>query len=176
VCTHPETIGPCADDANPCTSDVCSGGLCTHPANTAACNDGLVCTLNDICGAGLCMGTSNCPSGQICSSTTGQCAGGAGDTDNDGLDGAGDLCPTDPRNRCAGPVRRHGDRKRSGSIATCPPRLGAQDRLRRQRGSATYNQLTKASVCTWPAAARTASSVNPRAVRCDNDTTEDIFQ
>jgi hypothetical protein len=104
LCTHLETVGPCADDANPCTSDVCGGGLCTHPANTAPCNDGLVCTLNDTCDGGFCAGTSNCPSGQTCSNTTGQCVGGTGDADNDGLGGAADLCPTDPRNRCAGAV------------------------------------------------------------------------
>jgi hypothetical protein len=46
----------CAPDTNPCTDDVCAGGVaCTHPNNTAACDDGNACTSGDQCAAGACV-------------------------------------------------------------------------------------------------------------------------
>lgn len=45
------------DDGNPCTDDVCNGGLCESSANTADCDDGNPCTYSDVCGGGACSGT-----------------------------------------------------------------------------------------------------------------------
>ncbi|HYD47160.1 MAG TPA: hypothetical protein VEB21_02365 [Terriglobales bacterium] len=44
-------------DADPCTTDSCSGGICTYTHNSAGCDDGAACTINDQCGGGACAGT-----------------------------------------------------------------------------------------------------------------------
>jgi len=48
------------DDANPCTSDLCSSGVCQNPnlSNGTDCNDGLYCTVGDSCQNGLCQGSA----------------------------------------------------------------------------------------------------------------------
>lgn len=48
----------CPDDGNPCTTDVCNGGLCQHPpkAPGVLCgDDGNDCTINQCDGAGTCQ-------------------------------------------------------------------------------------------------------------------------
>lgn len=59
-------------DGNPCTNDVCTGGVCSHPDNSLPCDDGLFCTTNDVCSGGTCVGG---PSGcaQFCDEATDQC-------------------------------------------------------------------------------------------------------
>ena len=48
------------DDANPCTDDICGGGICSHLYNKAPCNDGDPCTKNDGCKDGACAGSGTC--------------------------------------------------------------------------------------------------------------------
>jgi glucose/arabinose dehydrogenase len=92
------------DDGNPCTDDVCFASACLHLNNTNACDDGVACTTGDVCSGGVCRGTAACPAGLTCDPTSGQCEFVDADLDNDGLVGADDPCPVDPRNRCFGPV------------------------------------------------------------------------
>jgi hypothetical protein len=40
-CVHTNSTGSCTDDGNPCTSDVCGGGVCTHPSN-GSCDNAFV--------------------------------------------------------------------------------------------------------------------------------------
>ena len=59
ICTLERTCG-CAtaicDDANPCTSDSCTGASCLHsPLDAIACDDGEPCTANDVCVGGKCL-------------------------------------------------------------------------------------------------------------------------
>lgn len=63
-------------DGNPCTDDVCQGGIgCVYPSNNLPCNDNNQCTGNDTCTNGQCVGTPssslNCTDGNLC--TTDQC-------------------------------------------------------------------------------------------------------
>ena len=59
VCSNPPNNAACADDGNACTSNVCSGGVCTHPANDlATCTDGDECTA-DSCLSGTCTSAPN---------------------------------------------------------------------------------------------------------------------
>jgi hypothetical protein len=72
VCSNPAANegGSCGDDGNLCTNDVCSAGACTHPNNTAPCaDDGSSCT-NDVCSAGMCTHPNNGSCG-----TPGPCTG-----------------------------------------------------------------------------------------------------
>lgn len=59
TCTEVPLAGPCADDGDPCTSDVCDTGACTHPPvpdNTPCPGAGGRC-----CG-GTCVDTTSSPS------------------------------------------------------------------------------------------------------------------
>jgi len=60
----------CSPDANPCTNDICQGGLCGHPpkADGSFCNDGNPCTRNDSCQQGVCTGGAlvTCPAPDSC--------------------------------------------------------------------------------------------------------------
>ena len=80
--THPCTSDAECADTNPCTDDVCSGGLCTHPNNTAPCNDNNACTTGDTCTGGLCVGgpPPSCDDGDVC--TTDSCNAGTGLCEN----------------------------------------------------------------------------------------------
>jgi glucose/arabinose dehydrogenase len=98
------TTDPDCDDANPCTDDVCFASACLHLNNTDPCNDGVACTSGDVCGGGVCQGTATCAAGLTCNVSSGTCEFIDADLDNDGLVGADDPCPVDPRNRCFGPV------------------------------------------------------------------------
>jgi hypothetical protein len=78
-------IGVCGsgadcDDDNPCTSDVCSGGVCSNPpANDgASCDDGNVCNGTDTCAGGACQsaGPLNCNDTNPC--TTDSCLAQSG--------------------------------------------------------------------------------------------------
>jgi hypothetical protein len=48
--------GADCDDADPCTNNVCTGGLCSNPYNTAPCNDGNPCNIGEACLNGVCTG------------------------------------------------------------------------------------------------------------------------
>jgi hypothetical protein len=43
------------DDGNPCTTDICSGGVCKNTANTAPCTDTDLCTFGGVCSGGKCI-------------------------------------------------------------------------------------------------------------------------
>jgi hypothetical protein len=94
------------DDGNSCTTDVCDAGFCANQpvADGTSCSDGLSCTTSDECTAGVCGGEDSCPLFQACNGVSGSCETVTGDPDNDGMSGAGDPCPNDPRNFCFGPV------------------------------------------------------------------------
>ncbi len=81
--------GPCSDDGNSCTKDVCFDGLCTHsawPDGTVCINDENDCT-DDVCIGGACNHGND---------DTNACNDGLNCTDNDRCrDGA---CISDPRN------------------------------------------------------------------------------
>ncbi|GMV38350.1 MAG: hypothetical protein AMXMBFR64_00660 [Myxococcales bacterium] len=49
----PGSLKDC-EDANPCTTDFCTGGGCGHSFNSAPCDDGDPCTANDKCAGGTC--------------------------------------------------------------------------------------------------------------------------
>lgn len=62
------------NDGNVCTDDSCNAITgCQQASNTAPCDDGVACTTGDVCSGGVCGGTANCPGGQICNMTSGQC-------------------------------------------------------------------------------------------------------
>ena len=52
-------LGPCTDDGNECTEDICINGVCSHPPNTTingeriCTDDGNECT-DDVCSVGTC--------------------------------------------------------------------------------------------------------------------------
>jgi len=82
-CTACATAQHC-DDGNPCTDESCVAGLCQYANNTLPCNDGRVCTENDVCGGGVCSGQRiQCPSGQNCDASDGQCRACEEDLDCD---------------------------------------------------------------------------------------------
>ena len=94
------------DDGNSCTTDFCNAGICANNvlADGTSCSDGLACTITDQCSAGVCGGLDSCPLFQACDAGTNSCGTVTGDPDHDGLSGAGDPCPNDPRNFCYGNV------------------------------------------------------------------------
>ncbi len=72
-----KTAGACADkrasdcdDANPCTTDLCSAAFakCASVPNNGACSDGDVCTPVDVCKGGACEGSGQvkCDDGKVC--------------------------------------------------------------------------------------------------------------
>jgi MYXO-CTERM domain-containing protein len=66
----------CTEDANPCTTAVCTATGCGFVNNTAACDDGDACTTGDVCGGGSCRGTArSCDDMNPC--TADACAAGA---------------------------------------------------------------------------------------------------
>jgi hypothetical protein len=71
---------PCADDNNPCTDEVCPGGVCTHrpKADGSPCNQDRCPVGNGVCQAGQCVGqaTWNCDDGNPCTNDTCSIAGG----------------------------------------------------------------------------------------------------
>jgi hypothetical protein len=180
TCTHTNNSAVCASDSNPCTNDVCSAGTCTHPSNTAACNDGLACTTSDICSGGVCTGTSTCPTGQVCSATTGQCT--SSDNDNDGLAGTNDPCPTDARNLCVGPVATDsttGKKIRLNANVSSAECSGAKTDCKGAVWEADfgYNQTVKASTCDLSGGGESCVIGNISAIfGCDSESTEDLFQ
>jgi hypothetical protein len=76
-CTLEDVKDSC-DDENDCTDEVCSGGECAHEFNDRVCDDGIPCTASDVCAGGACVGQDNCPSGQFCNFTIGECQHEAG--------------------------------------------------------------------------------------------------
>ncbi|GAB4206177.1 MAG: hypothetical protein OHK0013_22630 [Sandaracinaceae bacterium] len=113
ACTAAGTCGggspvTCMEDANPCTTAVCTAGTgCGFVNNTAACDDGDACTTGDVCGGGICAGTPrSCDDMNPC--TADACAAGActhtptvGVACDDGnACTMGDAC--DARGTCAG--------------------------------------------------------------------------
>jgi hypothetical protein len=76
VCTVVADDGDLPDDGNPCTQNVCSGGVASHPpvANGTGCNDGGKCS-NGICSA--CASATDCGTNTECKSyacNSGTCA------------------------------------------------------------------------------------------------------
>jgi hypothetical protein len=62
------------DDGNVCTDDSCDPASgCVHTNNTASCDDGNACTTADTCSGGTCVGgpAPNCNDGNLC--TTDSC-------------------------------------------------------------------------------------------------------
>jgi hypothetical protein len=85
-------------------TDQCNTGVCEEPAGTCAadplsdgtiCNDGDTCSIPDQCQGGVCI------------------AAGGGDTDDDGICDADDICPNDPNNDIDGDTV-------CGDIDNCP--------------------------------------------------------
>jgi hypothetical protein len=78
ACQSNHKLGPCMDDMNPCTDDVCAGGNCTHPIDdTNPCSDGFFCTFMDSCIGGICTGAGNpCLPGEICDEVNDICLPG----------------------------------------------------------------------------------------------------
>lgn len=68
----------CSADADPCTEDICKGGLCIHEKkDTGQCDDGNPCTKDDKCVGGKCKGTLySCDDGLSC--TDDSCVGDGG--------------------------------------------------------------------------------------------------
>ncbi len=67
-CTGGCTINPDCDDADPCTTDVCSGGSCS--------NTPISCPTGQVCNGGVCEGMGACCSGTSCAiSTPTNCTG-----------------------------------------------------------------------------------------------------
>ncbi len=65
---------PNCNDGNVCTDDSCNPASgCVHTNNTASCNDGNACTTADTCSGGTCVGgpAPNCNDGNLC--TTDSC-------------------------------------------------------------------------------------------------------
>jgi uncharacterized protein YfcZ (UPF0381/DUF406 family) len=182
ACTHPATTGPCTDDGNPCTDDVCSSAVCTHPANAATCEDGLTCTINDACTGGACTGTSLCSAGEVCSPSTSQCVPSAADNDNDGLGGSNDPCPTDPRNRCAGPVAidsANGKQIRLNANVSTTECSGTKTDCNGEiwLGDFGYNQSQKAGACNLNGGGENCViSGITEIFGCDSESTGDLFQ
>ncbi len=72
-CVECLSAADCHEDANVCTTKVCSSGVCGFINNTALCNDGDFCTATDTCQNGTCVGSGDpCP-GQLCNETTNTC-------------------------------------------------------------------------------------------------------
>jgi cysteine-rich repeat protein len=73
-CVFTPRTGPCTDEGNQCTNDVCNLGVCTHPlrANGTPCDDGLFCTLADGCVAGVCVAAQmrSCADTSSCTADT----------------------------------------------------------------------------------------------------------
>ncbi|MBW2701186.1 MAG: hypothetical protein JRF33_10240, partial [Deltaproteobacteria bacterium] len=89
-CIPDPALGECVtnsdcDDANACTTDVCSAeGVCRHDMHTGPCDDGLYCTDGDACdGRGHCVGGGlrDCSSVDeacrvgVCNESTDRCEG-----------------------------------------------------------------------------------------------------
>jgi hypothetical protein len=95
-CDANNIAGPCTDDGNPCTDDLCAGGACTHPNdNTNACDDGMFCTATDSCSAGACTGSGNPCSGAtpFCDEDANMCVACTMDSHcDDGNDCTSDAC------------------------------------------------------------------------------------
>ncbi len=69
------TNADCADDGNPCTSEVCSGGACTHPlkaAGTACTTDNNLCTSDTCSSTGVCQ-YANVATGTLCTDDGNPC-------------------------------------------------------------------------------------------------------
>jgi cysteine-rich repeat protein len=76
-CLHVANSALC-NDFNVCTTDICSvNSGCVLTNNSNDCNDGLDCTSADACTLGECVGTLDCPPGQLCELSSGQCIAGA---------------------------------------------------------------------------------------------------
>lgn len=68
------------DDDNACTEDTCdpATGQCTNEDTSAECDDGVACTDDSCDPATGCVNADNCPEGETCNTTTGQCEGAGG--------------------------------------------------------------------------------------------------
>ena len=170
------------DDGNPCTDDVCFASACLHLNNTDPCNDGLACTTGDVCGGGVCQGTAACAPGLTCDPSSGTCQFIDADLDNDGLVGADDPCPVDPRNRCFGPVATDtttGLTIRLNAGVTTAECGGAKVDCAGQTWNADfgYNQSGSAFACDLNGGGEACViSGIPALFGCVDETTMDLFQ
>ena len=100
--------GACADDGNPCTSDLCTSGACVHPANSVPCDDGDLCTVADTCSGGTCQGALyDCDDDMPCTQDLCDGVGGCGHPLEAGTCQIGGACfthlqpnPTAPCQQC----------------------------------------------------------------------------
>jgi hypothetical protein len=170
------------DDGNPCTDDVCFASACLHLNNTNPCDDGLACTTGDVCGGGVCQGTAACAPGLTCDPSSGTCQFIDADLDNDGLVGADDPCPVDPRNRCFGPVATDtatGQTIRLNAGVTTAECGGPKVDCAGQTWNADfgYNQSASAFACDLNGGAEACViSGIPALFGCVDETTMDLFQ
>lgn len=163
------------DDANPCTTDTCSGGSCFHANSTGACDDGLFCNGTDTCSAGACSvhsgnpcpppdGDGNCS--ESCNESLNNCTGPDpnGSACNDGLycNGADSCsngsCSVHSGNPCPGP---DGDGNCAESCSETARACTAADPTGstcNDGNSSTTNDACSAGVCVG----------TPIVVNCDD--------
>jgi cysteine-rich repeat protein len=106
---QPEPMGgPCTDDGNTCTDDVCGPqGICLHTENTAPCSDGLFCNGTDTCSGGSCVvhAGNPCAGGPECADSCNERSDNCFDVAGTPCTDDGSVCTTD---RCDGTgVCRH---------------------------------------------------------------------
>jgi glucose/arabinose dehydrogenase len=177
----------CVDDAgcndnNPCTDDVCFANACLHLNNTNPCNDGVACTTGDVCAGGVCSGTSACQAWQTCNPASGLCEFINADLDNDGLVGAADPCPLQPRNQCFGPVATDsatGNAIRLNAGVTAAACGGAKVDCLGQTWNADFgfNQSGSAFDCDLNGGGSACVIAGiPTLFGCSDTATQDLFQ
>lgn len=154
----------CANDGNPCTSDVCSNGACTHPAASTgtACGTGKVCDATATCAAdcyigGTLYGSGTTRSSNVCqvcmpSTSTTSWSNVADNTscDDGNLCNGVDTCQTGSCTQTTAPVS-----------CTSPP-------LCHISAGATCDTTT--GVCTYPIAADGTSCAGAGPQYCHNGT------
>ncbi|MGH7894053.1 MAG: hypothetical protein ACREQL_05245, partial [Candidatus Binatia bacterium] len=120
--TVPGTVPNCGSDQNPCTTDGCDAGtgLCFHTplgGIQPGCTDNNPCTGTETCVAGSCQAGTlvQCPSGQVCNPTNGQCADRLCQTPaecNDGNPCTNDVC----QGTCSNPQKANGTNCDDGDL------------------------------------------------------------
>lgn len=114
----------CPDDGNPCTNDVCNGGLCQHPSKApgTACPD----TDGNACTVSLCNAGSQCVAQPVAAGNHCGLFPAAPCDDFDLCDGAGNCLP---KVRAAGTICRASEgvcdfaETCNGVSTSCPPDL-----------------------------------------------------
>ncbi|MBI3183755.1 MAG: hypothetical protein HYZ28_16585 [Myxococcales bacterium] len=94
ACAYTNNTGPCPDEGDNCTNDVCGGGACTHPAKPGCCNTAADCADGNACTSDVCSGaagTCSNPSIPLCCNTAADCGDGNACT-QDLCSGLGGTC------------------------------------------------------------------------------------